>query len=206
MDNLWDEVEDALRQYAPRAYAGLRPPASQEAIAEVEKELGVSLPADVKQAYLRHDGSSDPHSIFVGLCWWCSLEDLLQNWRMLVKFSKSDRERNPDNYPAPQAWWGDLKVQPVFWSPRWIPIGLSGTSSRIYVDLDPAPKGVAGQLISDAGMQDPKWMAPSFSDYLACLTEHLKSGRLSEAPDGPWAPKSPGKPIWWTDFSWTLQR
>ena len=198
-----NRLEAALQRRAPSVYAGLRPPASDAQIAVAERALGVTLPEDVRAAYRWHDGCASELSIFVDLAQWCSLEEMVSNWTMMVQVSTSDRASNPGNYPEPTPWWDELKVKPMWWNRRWIPIGTSNTASSNYVDLDPAPAGTRGQLISDAGMIDARVMAPSLECFFRNLVIHLEEGRLAEAADGSWGEVKPRLPVWWSNFDWS---
>ena len=198
-----NRLEAALQRHAPSVYAGLRPPASDAQIAVAERALGVTLPEDVRAAYRWHDGCASELSIFVDVTQWCSLEEMANNWAMMVRVSTANREITPGNYPEPAPWWDELKVKPVWWNQRWVPIGTSTTSSSIYVDLDPAPAGIGGQLIADDGMIDARVMAPSLKSFFRNLAAYLEEGRLSEGADGTWGEIKPRLAVSWSRFDWS---
>lgn len=158
----------------------------------------------MRSAYRWHDGCSSELSIFVGGCQWCSLETMVEHWKEKISFCNADRKENPDNYPSYTPSWDSMKVKPVWWKKQWIPIGTSNTVSSIYVDLDPAPAGAAGQIISDAGIQDAQVMAPSLGSFFRSLAKHLEGGRLAERPHGTWGEVKPRLPVWWSQFDWSL--
>lgn len=60
----------------------------------------MSLPEDVRAAYRWHDGCASELSIFVDLAQWCSLEEMVSNWTMMVRVSTSDRVSNPGNWSS----------------------------------------------------------------------------------------------------------
>ncbi|MEV4127192.1 SMI1/KNR4 family protein [Nocardia sp. NPDC049707] len=65
MEESWRRIDSWLAAHAPRTFASLRPPASQDAISAAATELGVEFPADLV-AYLRHhDGVSPGERGFV---------------------------------------------------------------------------------------------------------------------------------------------
>ncbi|MEB3961281.1 DUF6461 domain-containing protein [Streptomyces kunmingensis] len=52
----WDRIEAWMRDHAPTALAGLRPPAEASQVAEIERELGLTLPPGLVASLARHDG------------------------------------------------------------------------------------------------------------------------------------------------------
>jgi cell wall assembly regulator SMI1 len=183
-DDLWDRFEAMLGAHAPDLLASLRPPANEAQIAATEAKLGVTFPAEVRCAYLRHDGSTHQDGtqqgwFFTSSNWWACLEEMEVNWEMKVDVS-NDARKYPDSslFPIPDVTWDDLKIAPVWWSEKWIPIGHSMTGPSIYIDLDPAPKGTIGQLINDGGMQDAELISNSLDHYLESLIKRVESGLL----------------------------
>lgn len=85
----WQKLEALLAVNNPAVLEGLRPPASLASIREAENELGMVLPTDIREAYLRHYGISlvDPvlgrRVILPASALWLPLDEL-------VKTAKSD--------------------------------------------------------------------------------------------------------------------
>lgn len=79
----WERFEGWLRAHAPRIAAGLGPPATPERIAEVERELGHSLPPDWRASMLIHDGEAADVGSIAGLR-LNSLDELMADWRGMV--------------------------------------------------------------------------------------------------------------------------
>jgi cell wall assembly regulator SMI1 len=183
-DDVWERFEAMLQVHAPALLASLNPPATEVQIALAESKLGVELPAQVRRAYLRHNGSSHSDGtndgwLFVCFNWWASLDELVQNWQMMIELVTELKEKDDGTlFPVWDTDWDDLKIAPVWWNEKRIPIGLSGTPSSTYIDLDPAPKGTLGQLLSDEGMGDPGWLSSGLDHYLELLIERVESGRL----------------------------
>jgi cell wall assembly regulator SMI1 len=203
-DDVWDRFEAMLQVRAPALLASLRPPATEAQIALAESQLGVKLPAQVRRAYLRHNGSSHSDGtndgwLFVCFNWWASLDEIVQYWQMKVELTIDLRKEDDGTlFPVRDAYWDDLKIAPVWWSEKWIPIGLSGTPSSTYIDLDPAPKGTLGQLLRDTGMGEPSWLSSGLDHYLELLIERVESGRLIFR-DG-WVWTSTDEPV----YDWDL--
>jgi cell wall assembly regulator SMI1 len=185
----WDRIDNVLQRRAPELFAALNPPATIQQIEDAEKQLGLALPQDVRDAYLRHNGSpsadwlaNSPHDFtpdfFVNWGFWCSLEEMVRYWQGRVKNLEYMRAVNPDIFPDYAPYWDTLKVRPEWWNRHWVPIGLTKTMTTIYIDMQPAPLGVPGQVIQDNGMADAGELAPSLGDYLVHLIDHLDNGRL----------------------------
>ncbi|MGG3836957.1 SMI1/KNR4 family protein [Paenibacillus thiaminolyticus] len=60
--------------------ASLNPPATEIGLREAEEELGFSLPAELRELYLLHNGESeDGPGLFFGLP-FLSLDGMLTEW------------------------------------------------------------------------------------------------------------------------------
>lgn len=108
----------------------------------------------------------------------------------MTKEVSDDARRELDEesmFPVADASWDELKIAPVWWNEKWIPIGLSGTSTSVYFDLDPAPKGACGQLFEDSGMQEAFWYSNGFDHYLEQLIELVDTGLLIYQGGWVWA-------------------
>lgn len=46
--------------------------------------------------------------------------------------------------------------------------------TRVYIDLNPAPKGVVGQLVIEHGMDEPRWIANGLNHYLEMLIDRVE--------------------------------
>jgi internalin A len=127
-----------LQHRAPVIYEQLNPPANEQQIAAAEKELGLLLPQDVRDAYLRHNGTRDANKrdvyvpcFFLDHLRWCTLEEMVADWKRRVIWDVGNRATNPDIYPDWAPYWETLKIRPEFWNRHWIPMGLSNTIDRI---------------------------------------------------------------------------
>jgi len=170
MDEAWDRIEAWLAANAPRVLESLQPGATDAQIAEAEAALSVRLPDEFKASCRRHDGQGDERAGFV-LGWellslarigevWAFWKDLLDGGG----FADSVAEGGPG-------------VRADWWNARWVPLTCSGSSNYNCLDLDPAPGGRAGQVISvwhDDGDRDA--LAPSFRVWLEDFAGALESG------------------------------
>jgi cell wall assembly regulator SMI1 len=123
---------------------------------------------------------------------------MVQYWQGRVKNLERSRANNPDIFPDYAPYWDTLKVRPEWWNRHWVPIGLTNTTTTIYIDMQPAPLGVPGQVIQDGGMSDAGQLAPSLNDYLTHLIDHLDNGRLIyDLPRGGYIDVLTNKTAWW---------
>lgn len=199
-NSIWDSFELMLKTHAPALLASLRPPATEAQIAAAESKLGVQFPAEIRRAYSRHDGSDHREGTSEGMFfapfnWWSRLDDVVSYWQMKVELRDDAlRELDESLFPVADPSWDELKIAPVWWNEKWIPIGLSGTSTSVYFDLDPAAKGTFGQLIRDDGMQDAEWVCDGFDHYLELLIQRVESGRLAYRDR--WVFAATGEPVY----------
>ncbi len=179
--DVWSRFEGMLAQHAPELLSSLRPPATAEQIKAAQVSMGLQLPQDVREAYLRHNGSDK--ELFPPFCRWASVDEVVQAYARSAAYDLNMRITCPENYEPPaEDWaikrWNEQKVRPEGSNSRWIPIGLSNTSTVVCIDLDPAPKGAVGQLIVDHGMCEPYELASSFDQFLVFLVDRVERGIL----------------------------
>ena len=175
MTDLWPLFEEQLALHLPSVAANLRPGVSESQWAAFEAEIGQTLPDDVREAYLRHDGSDHGQRYNeIGLFsveQWLSLSEVLKRWRW-----RRDNFDSADPYHYDEDEWGNLPLRP--WTgppPVWIPIAKwFGSPSLTYVDMLPGPLGVPGQLVSQStSSMSTCIFADSLSGYLEYLLRGL---------------------------------
>lgn len=188
----WQRFERMLEKHAPDLLLSFRPSATPAQIETIEHLLGIALPADVRRAYLRHDGCLTDNwrprgprtpCLFSG-AYWCSLDKMIERWQMMTTSLENFKAEQASDvtYPYPpmepeQATdWAEREVRAEWWNPRWIPLGLTNTATTIWCDLVPAPKGRIGQLLSDFGECEPGVFAPSLDDFLEIVIGCAESG------------------------------
>lgn len=180
MSDFWLRLDRQLMSQTPLLFTSLRAPASSASLRSAEEAFGLPLPREVRDAYLRHDGSTRSREIpardnLFGEFRWISLEEAMALWRSNVQWyeeSKDDENLYPDD-----AFGNHGAVRLGAPRPGWFPIGASG-SWALYVDLDPGPAGRAGQLTAcylDGGVA---LFAPSLAHYLEHLLLGLEQGRV----------------------------
>ena len=177
----WKRIEAWLAANAPPVLASLQAGASAEEIGQLERVLGVTLPDDVKASYRIHDGQGEGSA---GLTEEGDLLPLAQiarawsSWQQLAVAGSFDMAESQPSGPIKTQWW----------NLRWIPFTHDGSGNHLCLDLDPAPGGTPGQVITmwhdDARR---KIVAASFSLWLAHFADQLEAGDYAYSEsDGGW--------------------
>jgi cell wall assembly regulator SMI1 len=196
----WREVEEVLRRVAPELVRQLADPAQEREIQEFEDAIGLRLPDDVRQAYLWHNGcrtSNTPgwHSFFVPSYRWGSLSETLSSWHMLCEVYEDYKDNEYANPPEDETW-SERAVCPGCWRPQWIPIGLTNTSGRLYIDMTPCPKGTVGQLIQHSPEEEGEVLARSLNHYMHALLQAIADERvIYSAYKGRWLDVKSGEQL-----------
>ena len=174
----WQRIETWLTQNAPEVAAGLPPGATDAQIAEAERVLGVALPDDVRASYRRHDGQQADPAVGGGFTEggeFLSLARIVDEWQvwkdLLDDGTFEEFESAPD--PGVRADW---------WNPRWVPITYDGTGNNLCLDLDPAPGGMTGQIITMWHDEEARSVvAASFGEWLATLADEYERGEWASS-------------------------
>lgn len=141
-----------IEAHHPRAGETLRGPAAAEQLAAVESALGASLPEELRELYLAHDGQErtvEPLGVF-GRWSWIPLSQCLEVQR---------------------------GVRSAFAAPAtWLPIGVDGGGDYLVVDL------AAGTVIEWLRSDDapaPSEPPPPFGVWLTRHVERLERGEIT---------------------------
>ena len=176
MNDLWKRLE-AWAKKSGRTLR-LRPGATEKAIADAEKKMKLTFPADFRASLLLHDGqerkAADDDSETSTLFEWMPGSGALAPLSAIVAQWKDERDNDEDD-DEPAIEGG---VYNVMTHPRRIPI--AGTrwwdGDNTYLDLHPAPKGTAGQLITFTSECDVALLGTSFRAALESYVQALDAG------------------------------
>jgi internalin A len=193
---LWERLESVLQEFSPKDFEALLPPASEEAITQCEKEIGLEFPEELRSAYLRHNGMGRlrPDGALSGCFFgggdrWYAIEEVAPAWRMMSEVSEDLKADGDEEilFPAPAEWWDALAVQPMYWNKNWIPVGAMSSNPDQCIDLAPCPRGAFGQLIQLSGEGEPLLLAPSLNDWIDFVAKSFETGRFTADPQsGMW--------------------
>lgn len=164
---------DTWRQKQSGEIPTIPPGATEEEIYEAETALGARLPEDLRTAFaLRNPFWLPLHDEMQ------TIQEVVELWNMYCGVWTTD------------AWGtGSIPVGPVrpdWWNPRWIPITFN-QGCCYFVDLDPAPGGQMGQVVSYVcgnpriKLIDPstKVVAACFRQWVEKLATDLERGAIS---------------------------
>jgi cell wall assembly regulator SMI1 len=184
VETVFAELESWFGEHAPKAKEVLLPGAAAGDVAALETTVGTTLPADLRALFLLHDGQK-PRS-FVSTVEGCTLlscKGAGKAWSTLGELLDAGDLDEP-------AESREGKVKPVWWSKRWIPFAEGSGGDLLCVDLDPAVKGTAGQVLRfyhDEGLRDQ--LAPSVETFLANYLGMLRQGKFKLTGTGGIQPK-----------------
>ncbi len=182
----WKRIEQWLRANLPEVIESLNDPATEDAIAAVEAQIGVRFPDALRASFHVHDGESnnwpgamaDGHQLL-------PLAEVTRLWTLRTTFAAQFGGRED----TPAAWRASTRdgiifvkgpVKPLLGSPRWIPLtDMNGDVQRL-LDFDPPTGGTSGQVIEvDPECCRYEVIAPSFLDHLERYAAELEAGRYS---------------------------
>ncbi len=183
VDAAWDVIHDWLKRKCPDALATLNPPATNAALAKLEKALKVTLPDDFKASYRIHNGSARGSGPIIGIAmlstadivlWWRQLQAVAKDWAELLPIQASFKK-------------GAIKEDAV--NPKWIPFLGPDLDNFVGLDFDPGPAGSKGQVIN-FGVDEFKYdsnrfiLAPSFGAFLNYVADLMSGGKVIDEGDG----------------------
>lgn len=161
MKKQWERLEAWLKTNNPALLADLNPPASDADIQKLEQQLGVKLSTDFVECLKVHDGQR------CGAGWLFSDSEFLSSQRILDEWAIWKDLLDGGDFDGAEAEPG-TGIQPIWWSPKWIPFTYNGAGDHLCLDLNPSSGGRAGQVITlwhDDGARKKK--ADSFARWFA---------------------------------------
>lgn len=160
MKQLWQQLENHLSTHNPELLADLNPPATDAQIRELEKTIGIKLPADFVACLKIHDGQKGGADYLFGDYEFLSIARTLDAWIFWKKQSDSGHFRHEEVFPE-----GGVKSE--WWSLAWVPFAYNNSGDYLCVDVGPDAGGVVGQIVAvwhDDGARKVK--AKSLSEFL----------------------------------------
>lgn len=152
------------------------PPATDAAIAGLERAVGIAMPPAWRQLYRWHDGEEDDrheHIYGLPLLPLAQVEAQWRSWGDILAYFKGNR------YPLPGGGWPEHAVDPAYINQRWIPLTNDGSGNHIGLDLDPWPAGRIGQVILYGRDEEVKVvLAESLGKFLDWIADLLESGNF----------------------------
>ncbi len=152
----WDAIE---QWYSTNGIADqLNPPATPEAIDALATQLGVTLPDQLRESLLRHDGAPEGSWPRGELLSCERIVNETADWRQLLADGEL-ADRTPSE-PSPQ-------MAPVWWHQSWLCLDSDGGGNGAVMDLAPQGDGTVGQILDmdhEVGPSGPR--EPDLAAYL----------------------------------------
>lgn len=175
-------------------------------INELEHELNMSLPQDVRDSLAIHDGQERggrPTGIIFG-CMLLDCEEIVQEWKnwQVVNEEYLSGARRPSysskglsngtsssSQPSNRLWRQELldrqesqppnAIQKAYAHPSWIALARDWGGNNIAIDLAPGPMGQWGQVILFGRDYDCKYViARSWAHFLATVADDLATEKV----------------------------
>jgi cell wall assembly regulator SMI1 len=179
MQDIWQRIESWLGANAPKILAGLLPGAIDEAIRSTEEQLAVCFPRDVRASYAIHDGQRGTAPSFMGEWDLLSLEAVVKQWNLLKELLDAGTFTSADAVVE--------TVGPVrgnWWNAKWIPVTHNGAGDFYCLDMDPAPGGKQGQIITYWHVNTPREkIADSFQELMKKFADDLYADKYRVKED-----------------------
>jgi cell wall assembly regulator SMI1 len=159
VNRAWDRIEKWLAANAPASAATLAPPASMEAIAKVQQQIGVPIPAELIAFLRRHDGAgTNMRNGFTLPPFYIpmSAEGIISEAMMMCDVLGSSGSDG-----SVGAWWHG----------QVIPIAFDGGGGNLLLDQRPGRGGRLGDHDEETDMM--------FTTYPRSLTELLEQTATS---------------------------
>lgn len=204
----WRKIERWLEDNYEELLDNLGEGCTQNDINELEHELDCSLPLELRESLMIHDGQERP-GLPTGLLFSVMLldcEEIVQerrNWKtvnedilaapMVHSAPVTSAAASSSTAPATQQnanWRSELlerqdsqpagAVQKAYAHPAWIPLARDWGGNHLAIDLAPGPSGKWGQVIIFGRDYDCKYVvARSWAAFLAMFADDLCSGKTS---------------------------
>jgi cell wall assembly regulator SMI1 len=187
-----DRFDAAWRRYiAPLAkqhepfMSYFAPGASAAEIAATERAIGFALPADLAHLLSRCNGSSEAQ-VLPG---WelFSADRIVREWRVWEELRRD--EFVPEGLACSPT--GPIRGD-EWWRLGWIPFTGDGGGNHLCLDMDPAPGGAVGQIITMWHDDETREVVENtLTDFVEMIADQVEAGELHWDEDwgGVYAPE-----------------
>jgi cell wall assembly regulator SMI1 len=201
----WKRIDEFFAQHSPVILQTKRPGLSPESIADFESRIGQTLPDDVRESYLIHDGQIETRKyLSCGIVFGQSIRSLMEGDRCVLDewsiaasgardpYSDFHFQFDPQYTSSPQ---GFIKCQ--YANTAWLPLIIDAGGNKVGLDLDSGPRGHRGQVINYGPDEfEHHVLALSWGQFLEDLVDELDAGNF-EIGDRYFANK-------WPEKGWSL--
>ncbi len=171
---IWSKIESWYSENTPSLIEELRPGTSIEKIHDLEKSLSVSLPVDLYNSLMIHDGN-----VYFNDYKYLTARQINIVWGALTQMKRENGFKNSPRHD------NQNKIQNTWWDEKWIPFAEDSGGNCICVDLNPGKDGVVGQIIYWEIEEGPYITElVSFLDWLNDYNEKLEAGVYKVTDEG----------------------
>jgi cell wall assembly regulator SMI1 len=178
IDTTWERIESWLTLNWT-ADAELPAGVGERALKKAEADMGLRLPADLRESYFRHDGSGR-FNLFPFGSWHYSypllpVAGMLAHWSQIQTGVEQGYFSGPDFVSRPKG-----PIKKVWFHAQWVPIVDDQCGDYVFADLAPEKGGRVGQIIEfhrDTGATEV--LAQSFSELLSSVADDLEAGKYA---------------------------
>lgn len=199
----WARIDAWAESHYPELYDQLSYPATAQDVDDLEAELDCSLPPDVRESLMVHDGQDrggKPTGILFGVT-LLDCEEIVEEWQLWKKVAETyvqetlplPREVESSSSTSTSASRRQSKIfgatqrfqncrpadtiQRVYAHPAWIPLAKDFSGNNIAVDLSPGPRGTWGQVILFGRECETKYVvARSWASFLSAVADDFEAG------------------------------
>ena len=156
--DLLDRLETWLKKHRPRFLRGLAPGASRTQLDGLQRELNLTLPADLRELLSWHDGQGED---FIGR--------FEQDWLLMSCDQIMAAKRDLDHDAVTTGW-----------NPAWIPFLDNDAGDFLCLDTSQPMAPVRAFWL---GEKKHEIVSPSLADWLAEFVENVEKGNYQEDPE-----------------------
>ncbi len=173
LDGAWKRYLDAGTRAHAALSSYLAPAAPEAEVAKCERAVKCAFPPDLRHLLKLHNGSNE-YQVLPG---WelFSTERIADEWAVWADLYHN--QFKPDDYKCEPN--GPIRGD-EWWRLKWIPFTGDGGGNHLCVDMEPAPGGAVGQVITmwhDAANRDVA--ATSLTELIESLAADFEAGLLT---------------------------
>jgi cell wall assembly regulator SMI1 len=159
------ELETWLKENAPSVLEALYPGATMSEITRTQEDLGITLPPEVAEFYLRHNGEVGEGALCMGGTLY-PLSVMVEQRDMLAAVASTDNDDLVDTSgPVRKNWYNVM----------WVPfVGADGDD--LCLDFAPSAGGNRGQIIFKAREGTRQVIATTFTNWFEAYVKKVVSG------------------------------
>lgn len=178
--SIWQDIKNWYKLNAPQRLEDLMEGISEDELINLEQKIGISLPEEYKASLKNHNGEC-----YISDYNYLNGELAFDKWLMMKElYEEGEFEGLQINYPEKNI------IQNKWWDLKWIPFAEDSGGNMICIDMNPALKGVKGQIIyweANEGPIPSKYK--SFLDWLESYKNDLYNGLYEVDEEGYISPK-----------------